>query len=339
MPVHVVDTFLDVNPASLQEFWFKIAVIAVCQNSRISGNVLELLLQKGPRESLIPSVRTKLLPFAMKSENVEVVKVLIDNFPWVLSETCHPNDEIPLHGCVDTNPTLLELLLEQGIIQRIGNVGGLFMKNKYSESLFDNLVAAISVSDQLDNNNESRWLKWRRLELCISYANSVRTGELRRHGSSLSFACIGFLPSHLVDEALRVLEFKYKSTDIYNLINMATTHDAVWKRRFRLDYKYVAKIIDLLLQTRKKLRSKHKYSQQYLLHYAAMRGLRWEALKVILQWEKESRNKLDCKTNLLPFMAAASAPSSDLDAIFNLLLSDPSQVKEIYDFQDYSMIN
>lgn len=333
VPVDIVDVFLNINPISLQELWYKVSVIAVCQNKCIKGDVLRLLMEKGPRETLIPSVRKTLIPFAIKSENINVLNVLIEFFPWALSETIETNYEIPLHICVSSSPELISLMLRQGILHNVGGngkVGGLFVENIYGESLFDNLIAAMSVSEQLDRH--SRIQKWKRLEVCIMYANLARErssdGSVLSNPTKICFSCLGFIPSHLVDEALDFINFEFELEDTYNFIDMATSNDE-WKGRLGLEIEDYARIIRHLI----KLSSAQVYATEYskdLLHYAAKKGLRWDCLKEILQSNYDALTKMDYKTNLMPFMVAASGLSYDLDVIYRLLRSDPLQVQIMY---------
>lgn len=324
VPVHVVEAFLTANPTTLQDCWYKISVIAVCQNKSIEGDVLKLLLEKGPRETLIPSLSKSLFPFAMKSENIEVLKVLIHFFPWVLSKKNTENDEIPLHNAVYSSPDLIEFLLQEGIRHQVGgqdSVGGLFLQNSFRENLLDNLVSAITIADPFDN--QSQKMKWKRLEVCIKYANSARLGSAPpKSCKKPSFSCIGFIPSHLVDKAFAMIDFEFESSDIFNLIEMATTV-SVWKQRFGLDGKDLSKIISSLLHISE---GQESTKNQYL-HFSARKGLKWESgLKEILHFDYCSLSKIDKHTNLIPFLAAASGPSFDLDAIYELLRRDPSLV-------------
>ncbi len=324
VPVHVVEAFLTANPTTLQDCWYKISVIAVCQNKCIEGDVLKLLLETGPRETLIPSISKSLFPFAIKSENIEVLKVLIHFFPWVLSRKNTENDEIPLHNTVYSSPELIEFLLQQGIRHQVGghdSVGGLFLQNGFGETLFDNLVSAVTVANPFDN--QSQIMKWKRLEVCIKYANFAREGSAPPISCKKpSFSCIGFIPSYLVDRAFAMIDFEFVCSDIFSLIEMATT-PSVWKQRFGLDEKDLSKIISSLLH----ISEGHERIENQYLHFSARKGLKWESgLKVILYFDFGSLSKIDKHTNLIPYLAAASGPSYDLDAIYELLRRDPSQV-------------
>jgi hypothetical protein len=333
VPAHVVQAFITKNPSSLQQLWYRISIIAVCQNKYISGEVLQLLLSEGPKDSLVPVVRKSLFKYAIQSENKQVIGVLINHFPWALSEKTEPNNEIPLHSCHDKSSELISFLLEEGIRHRVGghfSVGGLFIEDINGESLFDKLVLAMSASDR--TNSVSRLLKWERLQVCIQYAHFARVGtQFVNSASAFPFSCVGFIPSHLLDEAIEVLNFNTRSSDVFDLIEMATSSDD-WKNRFKVlnshDLVKVFKVILTRLKnqmTEKVLDSRGRHILP--LHFGALRGLQWESgLKEILFSDYTALRKIDQTTGFMPLMNAACGSSSELNTIYNLLLSDPSQI-------------
>ncbi len=335
IPAHVVKLFISANPLSLQKLWYKIAVIAICQNKVINGDVLKLFLREGPKDTLVSAVRKNLLPKAVRIENKSVVSVLIDHFPWVLSEKLEPNDEIPLHICCSITPELLSLLLMKGICYNVGGrlgVGGLFVENIHGESLFYNLIQALLTPEI--PGKESRSMKWERLEACLHYINIVMTGNAKRDPkqkllcSGIRFSNIVFLPPELLDEAMENVHFEFELSDIFNLIEIATS-GGVWNSRLKLGSNDLARTFRTLLSTTgvKINENKIQPKQSSPLHFGAFKGLKWcEGLEEILLADYNTLAKPDELTGFVPFIAAASGPSKELTTIYQLLLSDPSQL-------------
>ena len=109
---------------------------------------------------------------------------------------------------------------------------------------------------------------------------------------------------------------------------MATTDDE-WAIRLGLDSPKLIKILSLMLQRQNNLPDQPLVCtcRGNPLHYGAFRGLPWEGgLKEILKYDYSSLMKIDKRSGLSSFMAAASGSSYELDSIYELLKSDPFQV-------------
>lgn len=332
VPVHVVEVFLRLNPASLEELWYKVSIIAICQNKRISGNVLHLFLKLGPKQSLQSMVRKNLIYHAILSENKEVIQVLIQHFPWVLSERlAESNNEIPLHDCLNTSPPVLEAIVNAGISQDIDEIGGIFVENDRGETFFDKLIMSFTISSENDDN-DSRAAKWKRLEVCLKfiYLEIRGSGEKNKIPSKIPFCCICFLPSRLIDEGLKVIQFDAQQSDIYYMIQLATTSN--WTKRMQLrccDYaKMIGMIVSLTTHEVNKRDDRKQPIWNQPLYYGAFKGLRWDrGLEEIFLSDVDALQIPDTGTNLLPFMAAACSSICHLDTIYQLLLRNPSVIK------------
>mmetsp|Transcript_5409 Transcript_5409/g.6920 ORF Transcript_5409/g.6920 Transcript_5409/m.6920 type:complete len:402 (-) Transcript_5409:1522-2727(-) len=331
IPANVAAEFLRANPKSLESIWYKISIIAVCQNKYISGDVLQLLLDLGPIEILSSSVRKCLLPHAMRSDNIDVLRVLIINFPSVLSETSELDGEIPLHSCIDRSPEMLSLFIEEGIRQNVGGrncVGGLYFNNSYDETLFDNLVLALSMAEVLEEG--SRSMTWKRIKVCIEYANFVRTGQsivkANTSDNLLSYSCIGYLPSHLMKEATEEFDLNVSISDILNMISLATDNGE-WRRRMKLNSFDLSNMFKTMLAKLRDEHDKNKGIERSPLLEAAQRGLPWDyGLKEIMNSDLTALAKHDEQTGLSPFMVAACGSYNDLEAIFQLLSAYPAEL-------------
>ncbi len=335
VPVHIVESFLELNPSSLEELWFKVSVIAICQNKRISGKVLELFLNKGPKQTLKSVVRKSLINQAMLSGNKEVVNVLINNFPWVLSQQLESNNEIPIFYCLKQSPPdVLELVVETGIRHGIEGVGGLFFENRYGETFFFNLIMTLSN----DKDRRSRQVKWKKMDICFRYIDrEIRKETTQKYylPSKSPFSSICFLPSHLIDEGIEELKFDVRYEDIFFMIKIATTMK--WIRSAEFTTMNTANAIRRILAFMKAdVKGIHKgrndsklYFDENPLLYAAYRGLEWGGgLKEIMMSDIEALQRPSRTTGLLPFMTAACGSKCELDAIYCLLLSGPSLIEQ-----------
>ena len=320
VPAFVVNKFLELNPASLEEIWFKVSIIAICQNKRISGKVLDLFLKKGPKKCLEPIVRKRLISHTIASENKEVLNILINRFPHVLSQKA--SNEIPLTHCLSSSPAILDLVLKEGINNRVEGIGGLFMENDCSETFFSRLIKSFESPNNA--NTIARRMNWKRLEVCLKHVYlDIEDSSLM--SSRIPFCCVCFIPSHLIDEALQILQFDEQSSDVYHMIYIATSNDK-WRERMQLGFVDFARMIERIINLTERNNSNQRY-RDHPLYYAAYRGLRWEGgLKAILNSDVNAIMVQGLTTNLFPFMAAACGSASVLDNIFRLLLRDPSVV-------------
>ena len=248
------------------------------------------------------------------------MNTLIKHFPQVLSQKA--SNEIPLIHCLGTSPEVLDLVLKEGVNKRIEGIGGLFMENDFGETFFSRLIK--SFGSPKNRTTVARLTNWKRLEICLKYVY-LDMDDSSSMSSRIPFCCVCFIPSHLIDEALQILRFDERSSDVYHMIYIATSTDK-WRERMQLDFIDFARMLERIINLTGRNIS-HQHYRDHPLYYAASRGLRWErGLKEIFKSDVNAIMVPGLTTNLFPFMAAANGSDSVLDNIFQLLLRDPSLV-------------